>query len=40
MVLNFVVTLVVASFTAPPPDDVLDLIERVRVPGAEAAGKN
>jgi cation/acetate symporter len=41
MVLNFVVTLVISSFTAPPPQDVLDLIERVRVPGdVGAAGKH
>ena len=32
MVLNFVVTLTVSSLTAPPPQDVIDLVENVRVP--------
>lgn len=32
MVLNFIVTLSVSSVTAPPPQEVLDLIESVRVP--------
>jgi cation/acetate symporter len=41
MVLNFFVTLVISSVTAPPPQDVLDLIEGVRVPcGVAAAGKH
>ena len=38
MILNFVVTLTVSSITAPPPQEVLDLVESVRVPtGAGAA---
>ena len=38
MILNFVVTLTVSSMTAPPPQEVLDLVESVRVPtGAGAA---
>ena len=37
MVLNFVVTLVVSSLTAPPPDDVVELIESVRVPAGSGA---
>ena len=38
MVLNFIVTLTVSSMTAPPPQEVLDLVESVRVPtGAGAA---
>ena len=32
MVLNFVVTIAISSVTAPPPQEVLDLVERVRVP--------
>ena len=36
MVLNFVVTLAVSSFTAPPPQDVLELVESVRVPASAA----
>ena len=38
MLLNFVVTLTVSSFTAPPPQDVIELVESVRVPrGADSA---
>ena len=38
MILNFIVTLTVSSVTAPPPQEVLDLVESVRVPtGAGAA---
>ena len=38
MLLNFIVTLTVSSMTAPPPQEVLDLVESVRVPtGAGAA---
>ena len=32
MVLNFVVTLAISSVTAPPPQEVLDLVESIRVP--------
>lgn len=32
MILNFIVTLTVSSLTAPPPKDVIDLVESVRVP--------
>jgi cation/acetate symporter len=38
MILNFVVTLTVSSLTAPPPKEVIELVESVRVPkGAGAA---
>ncbi len=32
MVINFVVTLLVSAITPPPPQEVLDLIESIRVP--------
>ena len=32
MVLNFGVTLIISSITTPPPQDVIDLVERVRIP--------
>ena len=40
MLLNFIVTLVVSYSTPPPPPQVIELIERVRVPGdsGEAIG--
>jgi cation/acetate symporter len=39
MLLNFVIALVVSRFTAPPPDDVMELVEHIRVPrGAGSAG--
>ena len=37
MVLNFIVTIAISSVTAPPPDDVLELIENVRVPTGSGA---
>jgi cation/acetate symporter len=37
MVLNFVVTLAVSSVTAPPPPEVVELIESVRVPAGSGA---
>ncbi len=37
MVLNFVVTLAVSSVTAPPPPEVVELIESVRVPTGSGA---
>jgi cation/acetate symporter len=37
MVLNFVVTLAVSSVTAPPPSEVVELIESVRVPTGSGA---
>lgn len=37
MVLNFVVTLSVSSFTAPPPQSVIELVENVRVPKGAGA---
>ncbi|MEW6428036.1 MAG: sodium:solute symporter family protein [Thermodesulfobacteriota bacterium] len=38
MVINFVITLVVSRMTAPPPQDVQDLVESIRYPrGAGAA---
>ena len=41
MLLNFIVTLTVSSLTAPPPQEVLDLVESVRVPtGAGAASEH
>ncbi|MEM7674752.1 MAG: sodium:solute symporter family protein [Myxococcota bacterium] len=40
MILNFVVATVVSSFTPPPPDDVQDLVESIRIPkGAKAASE-
>jgi cation/acetate symporter len=35
MLLNFVVTLTVSSVTKPPPPDVIELIERIRVPSRQ-----
>lgn len=32
MLLNFVVTLAISSCTSPPPQDVMDLVENVRLP--------
>ena len=32
MIFNFVVAIVVARFTAPPPQDVQDLVEDIRIP--------
>ncbi len=32
MLLNFVITLVISHLTAPPPQDVQDLVEQVRIP--------
>jgi len=37
MLLNFVVTIVISSCTAPPPKDVLELVENVRVPQGSGA---
>jgi cation/acetate symporter len=38
MVLNFIVAIVVCQFTPPPPKDVQDLVENIRIPrGATAA---
>ncbi len=38
MVLNFVVTFVVSKLTAPPPEEIQELVESVRIPrGAGAA---
>ena len=37
MLLNFIVTIAITSVTPPPPQDVLDLIDSVRLPGG--AGK-
>ncbi|HAY83270.1 MAG TPA: cation acetate symporter [Planctomycetaceae bacterium] len=40
MALNFAVTIVISSLTPPPPQEVLDLVEQVRVPSGagEASG--
>jgi hypothetical protein len=36
MILNFGVALTVSRMTSPPPDDVVELTERIRTPrGAE-----
>lgn len=32
MILNFVVAIIVSRFTAPPPEDVQDLVENIRIP--------
>ena len=38
MVLNFVVTIVISRFTSPPPQEVIELVESVRIPtGADEA---
>lgn len=37
MILNFVVTIVVSSLTAPPPQHVMELVEAVRVPKGSGA---
>jgi len=36
MLINFVVALAVSRFSPPPPDDVQDLVERIRYPKADA----
>ena len=33
MLLNFIVTLTISSITKPPPQDVIELVENVRLPG-------
>lgn len=42
-ILNFVVTIVVSKLTAPPPDDVVEMVENIRYPaprnGAAIAGR-
>ncbi len=40
MLVNFVVSLVVCKFTAPPPQDVQDIVENIRIPSGagEATG--
>ena len=35
MLINFVVSLVVMRFTPPPPKDVQELVENIRIPGGE-----
>ena len=37
MVINFVLTIVISSVTPPPPADVIDLIESVRIPSGTGA---
>jgi cation/acetate symporter len=32
MLLNFTVAILVARFTAPPPAEVQELVERIRIP--------
>ncbi len=39
MLLNFVVTITISSFTAPPPPEVIDLIDNVRVPAGSGEAK-
>ena len=36
--INFVVAIGVSAFTAPPPQEVQDLVEEIRVPRGAAAG--
>jgi cation/acetate symporter len=39
MMLNFVLTIVISKFTEPPPQDVQDMVEHIRLPGdKELAG--
>lgn len=40
MIINFVVSLVVCHFTSPPPQDVQDIVENIRIPSGagEATG--
>ena len=33
MLLNFAVSLTICRFTAPPPQEVQEMVERIRVPG-------
>ena len=37
MILNFIVSLVIASFTSDPPEDVQQIVEDIRIP--KAAGQ-
>ncbi len=38
MMINFVVAIGVSAFTAPPPQEVQDLVEEIRVPRTAGAG--
>lgn len=38
MVVNFVISFAVSRMTPPPPQEILDLIENIRVPNAEGDG--
>ncbi len=40
MLLNFVVSLTVCRFTAPPPDSVQDLVESIRIPAGSGAAQS
>ena len=41
MLLNFIITIVVSSVTKPPPPEVVELVERVRIPsGSKAANEH
>ncbi|MGD8316562.1 MAG: cation acetate symporter [Myxococcales bacterium] len=37
MLLNFVVVFIVSRFTPPPPEDVQELVEHIRIPGGSTA---
>jgi len=37
MLLNFVVVFIVSRFTPPPPEDVQELVEHIRVPAGSTA---
>jgi len=38
MILNFVISIIVSKFTPPPPKDVQDIVDNIRIPsGAGAA---
>ena len=40
MMLNFIVTLTVSMLTAPPPEEVIELIESVRIPAGSGAASD
>jgi cation/acetate symporter len=37
--LNFLVAIIVCSFTPPPPEEVQEMVERIRIPNAAGASK-
>ncbi len=38
MVLNFIVSIVIVQFTPPPPEDVQDIVENIRIPSGAGEG--